>query len=93
MNIPQLSSSGRGAPAGCSSVTQEGHVGDRLRMSAAGEHRALRLLRYSTGGSFHSISGSELAEFLDDANLILSLQESEEMTSAWQRAKRASAYR
>lgn len=32
------------------------------------------------GGSFPLISGSEVAEFSDDANLILSLQELEEMT-------------
>lgn len=49
-------------------------------MSAAGECGALRCLRYSAGGSFHLISGSELAEFLDDANPILSLRELEEMT-------------
>lgn len=52
-------------------------------MSAANELAALRPLGYSTGGSFHLISDSEVAEFLDDANLILSLQELEEMTSAW----------
>lgn len=52
-------------------------------MSAANELAALRPLGYSTGVSFHLISGSEVAEFLDDANLILSLQELEEMTSAW----------
>ena len=63
-------------------LTHGGHAGEGQQMSAAGEHAALSLRRYSTGGSFHLISGSELAEFLDDANPILSLQELEEMTSA-----------
>lgn len=51
-----------------------------LPTSAAGEPVALRCLRYSEEGSFPLILGSELAEFLDDANPILSLWELEEMT-------------
>lgn len=74
-------------------LTHEGHGSEGwLPMSAAGERAALRSLRYSEGGSFRLILGSELAEFLDDANPILSLWELEEMTRTWQRAKRASAY-
>lgn len=61
-------------------------------MSAASEHAALRCLSFSTGGSLHLVSGSELAEFSDDANPSLSLKELKEMRRTWQRTKRTSAY-
>lgn len=50
-----------------------------LCVSAAGEHAALRCLRFSTGGSLHLISGSELAEFPDEENPSHSLKELEEI--------------
>ena len=76
---PTLSSSGRGLHQ---SVSHTRRPRPReAALSAAGECAALRLLSYSAGGSFCLISGSKLAEFLDDANPILSPQELEEMTS------------